>query len=239
MKAIILAGGSGTRLAPYTTVLPKPLMPIEEYPILEILIRQLVEQGIGDITLNVGYLAELIKAYFMQRPALMETLRLSYVFETKPLGTAGSLALVSGLDETFLVMNGDILTTLDFRDLVAHHRSQNAALTIATHEKQVCIDLGVLVMDENRCVVDYREKPSLEYSVSMGIYVYEPRALRCIEADTHLDFPDLVLKLISNGEKVVSYQSRDLWFDIGRQEDYQLAVQEFKNNRARFGAAFG
>lgn len=234
MKAVILAGGRGTRLAPYTTVFPKPLVPVGEYPIIEILVRQLIAQGITDVILSVGYLAELIKAYFLQRPSLMEKLNISYVMEEKPSGTAGSLSLISGLDETFLVMNGDLLTTLDFRKLVQHHADTGAALTIAMHKKHVKIDLGVLITDDSGHIVDYREKPEMDYLVSMGIYVYEPRVLQYIEKDTYLDFPDLVLKLIKEGERVTGYASEDKWLDIGRHEDYELAVQEFEAHRAEF-----
>jgi NDP-sugar pyrophosphorylase family protein len=238
MKAVILAGGRGTRLAPYTTVLPKPLVPIGDSPIIEILIRQLMAEGITDITLTVGYLAELIRAYFQQRPSLTENLALTYVMEEKPTGTAGSLTMVPGLNETFVVMNGDLLTTLRFRKLIQHHREQGAALTIAVHKKHIGIDLGVLVTDADGCVTDYKEKPEFDYLVSMGIYVYEPRVLDYIEKNSYLDFPDLVLKLIHAGERVVSYFSEDIWLDIGRPEDYQLAVKEFDAHRAEFGAQF-
>ncbi len=234
MKAVILAGGRGTRLAPYTTVFPKPLVPVGEYPIIEILVRQLIAQEITDITLSVGYLAELLKAYFQQRPSLTEKLSLSYVMEEKPTGTAGSLAQVEGLDETFLVMNGDLLTTLDFRKLIEHHRAHDAALTIAMHKKHIKIDLGVLVTDDEFNITDYREKPEMDYLVSMGIYVYEPKVLNYIEKDAYLDFPTLALKLVAAGEKVVGYPSDDRWLDIGRHEDYQLATEEFEANRIEF-----
>lgn len=236
MKAVILAGGRGTRLDPYTTVLPKPLVPIGDYPIIEILIHRLLAHGISDITLTVGYLAELIRAYFQQRPSLTEKLKLTYVMEERPTGTAGSLRMVPDLNETFLVMNGDLLTTLSFQKLIEHHRQQEALLTIAVHKKQVNIDLGVLVTDEKGYVKEYREKPQLDYLVSMGIYAYEPRVLDYIEPNSYLDFPDLVLKLLSHGERVVSYHSDDLWIDIGRPEEYQKAVKEFEAHRADFGA---
>jgi NDP-sugar pyrophosphorylase family protein len=238
MKAIILAGGRGARLAPYTTVLPKPLMPIGEYPIIEILVRQLIAQGITDLTLTVGYLAELIRAYFLQRPSLTARLKLSYVSEEKPTGTAGSLSLVPDLNETFLVMNGDLLTTLKFQDLIHHHRERGAALTIAVRKKHVKIDLGVVVTDDDYQITDYREKPELDYQISMGIYVYEPRVLKYVERGEYLDFPDLVLRLIRAGERVVGFPSRDIWLDIGRHEDYQLAVQEFETHREEFCADF-
>lgn len=234
MKAVILAGGRGTRLAPYTTTFPKPLVPIGEYPIIEILIRQMIAQGIDDITLNVGYLAELIRAYFLQRPDLTSRFKLNYVSEVEPTGTAGSLTLVEGLDETFLVLNGDLLTTLRFTDLVGFHKQSDAALTIAMHEKRINIDLGVLVTGEGSAIVDYREKPVVDYMVSMGVYVYEPRVLSYLEPGAYRDFPDLVLSLIAAGEKVVGYHSKDKWLDIGRPEDYALAVEEFTNSTSDF-----
>ena len=238
MKAVILAGGRGTRLKPYTTVFPKPLVPIGEYPVIEILIRQLIAQGINDITLTVGHLAELLRAYFLQHPSLTKKLKLSYVSEEKPTGTAGSLTLVPDLQETFIVMNGDVLTTLNFQKLIAHHHDQRAALTIAMHMKHVDIDLGVLVADSEGRITDYREKPKLDYLVSMGIYVYEPHVLRYTEPGAYLDFPDLVLKLIRAGERVVGYHSDDIWLDIGRHEDYQNAVDQFEEHRAEFCANF-
>src|SRR5512137_1973460 len=156
MKTVILAGGKGTRLAPYTTIFPKPLVPIGDRPILEIIIRQLVRQGLGDILLSVGHLGELIEAYFQNGHRNIPGLKLEYFREQQPLGTAGSLAMIPGLDETFLAMNGDILTTLDYRALIQHHREKQAALTVAMHEKDVKIDLGVLETNERGELTSYR-----------------------------------------------------------------------------------
>jgi NDP-sugar pyrophosphorylase family protein len=234
MKAVILAGGRGARLAPYTTIFPKPLVPIGERPILEIIVRQLVRHGIGDIVLSVGHLGELIEAYFQNGCRKIPGLDLSYVRECCPLGTAGPLAHIPGLTETFLVMNGDVLTTLDYRALCAFHKASGAALTIATHRKEVRIDLGVLKTNEADEVIAYQEKPAYSYDVSMGVYVYEPSVLRHIARDEYLDFPDFVLRLLRLGEKVVGFRSHDRWFDIGRKEDYELAQQEFENCAAEF-----
>ncbi len=237
MKAVILAGGKGARLAPYTTIFPKPLVPIGDRPILEIIIRQLVRQGIGDIILSVGHLGELIEAYFQNGHRNIPGLDLSYVRESRPLGTAGPLARISGLDDTFIVMNGDVLTNLDYQALCTFHRASGAALTIAMHRKEVRIDLGVLETNDHHELVAYREKPLYSFDVSMGIYVYEPRVLRYIAIEEYLDFPDLVLRLLNSGEKVVGYHSDDLWFDIGRREDYELAQQEFQERAASFALA--
>jgi NDP-sugar pyrophosphorylase family protein len=226
MRVIILAGGKGTRLLPYTTVIPKPLMPVGDRPILEIVIRQLKRYGFSRFTLAVGYLAELIEAYF--RNGEKYGVAIDYSREKKPLGTIGSLSLVDDLKSTFMVMNGDVLTDLDYGKLVSFHREHSAVATIATYNKKVNIDLGVLDIGEGFRLRDYREKPTLQYQVSMGVYMFEPTILEYIAPDTYLDFPDLVLTLIRAGEKVVSYPFDGYWLDIGRHEDYVRAQEEFE-----------
>jgi NDP-mannose synthase len=225
MHAVILAGGKGVRLHPFTVVFPKPLVPLGDRPIIEVLIQHLIAFGITDITLTVGHLAELIKAYFQHRPQLMAQAWLHYVDEEEPTGTAGSLASVRGLDETFLVMNGDLLTDLDFDALVSFHRRHGAALTIAAHRRKVKIDLGVLECGDDYRLTGYNEKPELSYDVSMGIYVYEPSVLKFIAPGKYLDFPDLVLRLIAAGEKVCAMPCDCLWLDIGRPDDYARAQE--------------
>jgi NDP-sugar pyrophosphorylase family protein len=234
LRAVILAGGKGTRLAPFTASFPKPLVPLGDTPVLEVLIRRLLQYGVKDITLTLGHLAELIKAYFHHRRGLTEQITLHYVEEDEPTGTAGSLALVPGLNETFLSMNGDLLTNLDLNALVQFHREQQATLTIGVHSRDVKIDLGVLEFDGNHRVTRYLEKPRTTYSVSMGIYVYEPRALRYIEAGRYLDFPELVLRLLDNGERVCAFPSDCLWLDIGRPDDYARAQQLFMEQNGDF-----
>jgi NDP-sugar pyrophosphorylase family protein len=225
MRAVILAGGRGTRLRPFTASFPKPLVPLGDRPVVELLIQNLVNAGIGDITLTLGHLAELVQAYFQNRRRLPPSLNLHYVVESEPTGTAGSLALVPHLDETFLVMNGDLLTDLDFGKLVEFHRSQGAALTIATQRRHVKIDLGVLEFDGSAGITNYIEKPEHSYHVSMGVYVYEPCVLGHIVPGEYLDFPDLVLRLLASGERVCAYLSDCLWLDIGRPDDYARAQQ--------------
>jgi NDP-mannose synthase len=237
MKTVILAGGKGTRLAPYTTIFPKPLVPIGDRPILEIIIRQLVNQGFRDILLSVGYLGELIEAYFKNGFRNFRGLELNYYRESQPLGTAGSLAMIPGLDQTFLAMNGDILTTIDYRKLVEHHLQSQAALTVAMHQKEIKIDLGVLETNGSDELTGYREKPVYSFEVSMGIYVYEPRVLRYIPKGKYLDFPDLVRLLLEKGERVVGYRSQDFWLDIGRREDYELAQSEYQSRAEQFQVA--
>jgi NDP-sugar pyrophosphorylase family protein len=234
LRAVILAGGKGVRLHPFTVNFPKPLVPLGDTPVLEVLMRRLVYFGVTDITLALGHLAELVKAYFQHRPKLDQKLKLKYLVEDEATGTAGSLAMVRGLKDTFLVMNGDLLTDLDFHELVAFHRRQGAALTIATHKRSIKIDLGVLEFDGDHRITGYHEKPEKTYHVSMGVYVYEPKVLRFIKQGEYLDFPDLVIKLIAAGEKVCAFPSNCLWLDIGRPGDYALAQEMFVKRRERF-----
>ncbi|HUR00483.1 MAG TPA: sugar phosphate nucleotidyltransferase [Gemmatimonadaceae bacterium] len=235
MRAVLLAGGRGTRLAPYTTVFPKPLVPVGDIPIIEIILRQLQAQGVKRVTLAVGYLAELIRAYLEQRSDVFPSLTIDYVTENSPTGTAGALGSIPDLanEPFFLVMNGDVLSTIDISAMIEHHKKEKADLTIATYSKVVKLDLGVLdVADGN--VVGYHEKPSISHDVSMGIYLYSPTAHAWIQRDTYLDFPDLILKMIAAGQKVSSYRTDCLWLDIGRHEDYALATEIFESNRDAF-----
>lgn len=227
MKAVILAGGKGSRLAPYTKVLPKPLMPIgEDMPILEILLRQMKRFGIDEVILAVGYGAGLLRAFFQDGKRL--GLNISYSFEDQPLGTAGPLSLLNGLDDTFLVANGDVLTTLRIPALIESHRRSGATATIASYAKKVRIDLGVISADSNGAVIGYLEKPEYNFLVSMGVYVFEPRVLSYIRHRERLDFPDLVLRLIGAGERVLSYPYDGYWADLGRVEDYEQAIADFE-----------
>src|SRR5258707_12586090 len=171
MRAVILAGGRGTRLAPYTTVIPKPLLPVGDMPILEIVVRQLVHAGIDHVTLSLGYMSAYFRAFLSQHQSLGRLVKIDFVEEEKPTGTAGSLSSVPGLDSTFLVMNGDILTNLNYRALLDYHASPKAWLTIAPHRKMGKMDLGVLETGPSGLVTNYVEKPTMDYAVSMGIYV--------------------------------------------------------------------
>ena len=232
MKAVVLAGGKGTRLAPYTKILPKPLVPIGDMPILEILLRQMKKSGVDQVILTVGHLAELIRAFFQEGQRF--GLKIEYSFENEPLGTAGPLSLIADrMDDTFLVTNGDVLTTLDLAELVAAHRKSGAIATIASHQRNVKIDLGVLQFNGSDELTGYIEKPSYDYSVSMGIYVFEPRVLHYIPYNQYLDFPDLILKLIANKQRVNGYRFNGYWQDLGRIEDYEQAVKDFDELRSQ------
>jgi len=232
---VILAGGRGTRLAPYASVLPKPLMPVGERAILEIVVEQLASCGASKINLCVGYLAHLIRAVFDQR--IDSGVEITYVHEQDALGTAAPLRLVDDLNDTFLVMNGDILTTLDYRDLISFHRASGNILTIATQERSIKIDYGILHIDDASRVRAFEEKPEIVSLVSMGIYVMEPAVLDYIPAGTHSDFPDLVRSLLRTHLPVGAYRYSGMWFDIGRHEDYERAVAAWTANANGAGAA--
>jgi len=226
MKAVVLAGGKGTRLAPYTKILPKPLMPIGDMPILEVLIYQMKNAGIKEVILTVGHMAELLKAFFQNGDRF--GLNIEYSIEDKPLGTAGPLSLIADrLTDTFLVTNGDVLTTLDINDLVNAHYNSGSLATIASHKRHVNIDLGVLQTNESNILTGYIEKPTYNYSVSMGMYVFEPDVLEFIPKNQYLDFPNLVHKLIAAGEKINCYHYNGYWQDLGSPDDYEQAVIDF------------
>lgn len=233
-KAVVLAGGKGSRLGPYTTVLPKPLLPLGDRAILDVVVRQLKSCGFSDLTFAVGYLAHLIRAVFSDGSE--HGVSIEYHVESEPLGTAGALATIGGLDETFLLMNGDVLTTLDYAELYEIHRASGNLLTIGSHRRVVQTDYGVIHVDglqgETRRVVAYEEKPEIPYTVSMGVYVAEPEILDYIAPGEHLDMPEVVLKLIEAGEPVGSYRFDGFWLDIGRHEDYERAITEYDQLKA-------
>ncbi len=232
MHAVILAGGKGARLRPYTMILPKPLMPIGEMPVLEVVLRQLRVAGFREVTIAVGYLAELLQAFFGDGERLR--LKIKYSLEDKPLGTVGPLKIINDLPETFLVMNGDVLTNLDYRAIVNFHKRQESIVTIATYKREVQVGFGVLEVDEEGFLLGYTEKPTLNYTVSMGIYVVKYDALKYVPEGKHFDLPDLVQTLIERGERVVSYPFGGYWLDIGRPDDYAMAIEEFERRRQEF-----
>jgi NDP-sugar pyrophosphorylase family protein len=235
-RAVILAGGKGSRLGPYTTVLPKPLLPVGDRAILDVVVHQLRDFGFTDLTRAVGYLAHLVRA--VMGDGSNHGVRIDYHEEEEPLGTVGPLALMDDLNDTFLAMNGDVLTALNYADLMDMHLESGNLLTIASHRRVVSTDYGVLhVNDGNgstQVVTGFEEKPQIPYVVSMGVYVIEPRALELIERGERLDLPDLVLRLLAANEKVGSYLYDGYWLDIGRHDDYEKAIIEFEQLRPMF-----
>ena len=235
MKAIILAGGKGTRLRPYTTIFPKPLVPIGNRPIIDIVVHQLAYYGFTQVVLSVGHLAELIQAYFHSKQHEYPTVELSYVREATPLGTAGPVRLVPGLsDAPFLVMNGDVLTTLDYAKMMAFHCASGSLLTLGVYQKRIKIDLGVIETDVTGQVVGFTEKPEKTFPVSIGINIYSPPVLEYIAPNEYLDFPALVERLVAQGERVMSYTCDGYWLDIGNQDDYMKAQEEFEDRKPEF-----
>lgn len=233
---MILAGGKGSRLGPYTTVLPKPLLPVGDRAILDVVVHQLHGLGFTELTLAVGYLAHLVRA--AMGDGSRWGVNISYAEEREPLGTVGPLADIDGLDDSFIVMNGDVLTSLDFAELLRLHRESGNVLTIASHRRVVHTDYGVLHVDGDtsptQAVTGFDEKPEIPYIVSMGVYAMDPRALGYIERGVYLDLPDLVLRLLAAGEQVGSYLFDGHWLDIGRHEDYERAITQFEELRSVF-----
>ena len=232
MQAIILAGGKGRRLLPYTTVLPKPLMPIGDYPIIEVILRQLKRCGFNKISISTGYLHELIHAYLDSNKTL--GLKINYSHEETPLGTIGPIRLIKNLDQTFLVMNGDTLTDLDFRKLIQSHKKRGAIATIATYQRDEKIDFGVLEKKSDNKIIKFREKPKYHFNVSMGVYVFSKRILDYVPANTPFGFDQLMHVLIAKNEEVYSYPHVGYWLDIGRPDDYARSIKEFERFKGRF-----
>ena len=232
MRAVVLAGGLGTRLRPYTTVIPKPLVPIGNRPVLEHIIRSLAKCGVDRIDLCVNHLGELILVY-LANAELPPDVQLAFHWEREPLGTAGAVGAIDDLQGTFLAVNGDVLTNLDYRKVVEFHRDQEAALTIAMRSHQVNLDLGV-IESASGVVTDFIEKPSLSYRVSMGVYVYDERALDFLPAEGVCQFPDLVLRLLDAGERVAAYESDADWFDIGTMGEYERAAADVERSPEKY-----
>jgi len=234
MQALILVGGKGTRLEPYTAVLPKSLMPLGEYPILEIVLRQLQSAGTSDVILAVGHLSHLFEAFFEDGKRF--GMRISYSFEDEPLGTAGPIAnALDRLEEDFLVINGDLLTTISYAKIFETHRENGAAATIGIFDREEKIDFGVIETDAEGKLEKYTEKPTYQFSVSMGVNVLNKAAVATfLKPGEYMDLPDLLLKLKDSGETVQCFREPCEWLDIGRMEDYKRAIELFESDRSTF-----
>ena len=234
MQALILAGGKGTRLRPYTAVLPKPLMPIGDYPILEIILRQLKAAGCDAVILAVGHMSHLFETFFADGKRY--DLDISYAFEEKPLGTAGPIgALADRLEDNFLVMNGDLLTTIDYSSFFQSHLDLNSAATIAMYRREVNIDYGVIETTAESVLDRYVEKPTYTFDVSMGIYAMNKNKVGTyVSPGKHLDIPQLMINLSQDNHKVHCRRQDCQWLDIGRVDDFQHAIEQFNANPERF-----
>ena len=217
MRAVILAGGKGTRLRPFTATLPKPLVPVGDRAILDVVLAQLRKAGVERVTIAVNHLAQLIMAYFGEGGRV--GLKIDYSLEDKPLSTIAPLKLIKDLPENFFVMNGDVLSDLDFEKFQKFHADNDADITVATYERDSKIDFGVLQVDANRGIVGFEEKPSYHFSVSMGVYLVNRRLLEIVPDDTAFGFDDLMLACIAQGRRALSFPHSGYWLDIGRPDD--------------------
>jgi NDP-sugar pyrophosphorylase family protein len=226
VKAVVLAGGKGSRLAPFTKFLPKALIPINDRPILEILLKQMKNAGIEEAILSVGHMAELLRTFFGEGQRI--GLKLSYSLEDRPLGTAGPLALVPDLTETFVVANCDLLTSLDLNELRCFHEESRADATIAVHTLEQRVPFGVLEFGQDDLLADYVEKPVQRHRVSMGMYVFEPSVLDFIQRGERIDIPDLIRRLLQARKRIAGYRYEGYWRDLGNVSDYEEAVREYE-----------
>lgn len=231
MKAVIQAGGKGTRLRPYTLVLPKPLMPVGELPVIEMLLKWLRRSGIEDVCITIGYLGHLIRALCGE--GHQWGMKITYSEEPQPLGTVGPLLLIrEQLSETFLVLNGDLVTDMDLRAFAVFHRQKQGLVTVATTKKNVQVDLGVIDSDNGR-ISGFREKPNMEFLVSMGIYCMEPETLDLIPKGVPFGFDNLMHTMLDRDLPVYTYEHNGCWMDIGRAEDFVKAQKGFHVNGER------
>jgi NDP-sugar pyrophosphorylase family protein len=232
MMAIILAGGKGARLRPYTLTIPKPLLPIGDMPILEVLLHQLAGVGYTRVVITLGHMMHLFAPIIGDGSRF--NLEVTYCSEDKPLGTAGSIRVIDDLEENFLVMNGDLLTTIDYKELTRTHEQANAWGTIAVHKRNIDIDYGVVESTEDGRLDAYIEKPSYPFYVSMGINILSRRCLDFIPQSEKLDMPDLMLAMKKAGHKVMCHRTDCYWQDIGRFDDYEKASEDFTKDSTRF-----
>lgn len=230
MRAVILAGGKGTRLRPYTYSLPKPLMPIGgEMPILEIILKQLKQYGFNYITIAVNYMAKIIMAFFNSGEDW--DLKIDYSLEKKPLGTVGPLTLIDDLPENFLVMNGDILTDLNFKYLYDWHVKENNCLSVCTHVKEIKIDSGVLKFNSDNDIYEFEENPIIHKNVNMGVYVLNRELIEKLPKNSFFGFDQLIINAINQKYRVKAYVHDSFWLDIGQNYDYKKANQYYKKNK--------
>jgi NDP-sugar pyrophosphorylase family protein len=228
---IIQAGGKGSRLRPYTTILPKPLMPIGEVPVLEIVIKQLINFGFRELYISTGHLAHLIMSYFGDGSNWGA--KITYLQETQPLGTIGAIKLLAKPRKPFIVMNGDLLTDLDIRALYDFHIAERPILTVAVTKEKVPISLGVIDFNKDHQIVGFREKPRLSFWASMGIYVFSPELWDQIPTDTYYGFDMLIGDMLSKKIHVKDFPWNGIWLDIGRPEDYERAEEELRRFKKR------
>jgi NDP-sugar pyrophosphorylase family protein len=225
-----MAGGYGTRLRPLTEKMPKPMLPVGKKPILEFIIKRLRKAGIRHVNISTHYQAEKITQHFGDGKAL--GVELNYLTEDRPLGTAGGIGLMKTSKEPILVINGDILTDVNFRAMLDFHREHKADMTVAVQKYDVQVSYGV-VETEGFLVHKLTEKPNFLYLVNAGIYLLEPSVVSLIPKGKHFDMTDLIQKLLDTGRPVVSFPVREYWLDIGNHAEYNQAQGDAKKRRIK------
>jgi NDP-sugar pyrophosphorylase family protein len=233
-QAVIMAGGKGTRLHPYSVLFPKPLMPLGDMPIMELLLRRMKAAGIEEVIIAVNHLRHLIEVYFGDGSSF--GMRLYYSDEDKPLGTAGAIGnMLPLLDETFFVTNGDLLTTMDLKRMALNHIAAQADASVGIYERENKIDFGLIEVDTENRLCAYREKPTSKYYVSMGVYILKREAVRPhVSKVDYLDMPSLLLKIKESNGNVACFRDNCVWLDIGRPDDFALAQKMFEEDREAF-----
>ena len=232
IPVVIQAGGQGARLRPYTAILPKPLMPVDDMPILEIVVRQLAYYGFNDLYITTGHLAHLIESFFGDGSHWNTCIR--YVREDQPLGTIGPVRKLPRFEQSFIVMNGDLLTDIDYRALYDYHQAHDNLVTVAVHRGEIPVSLGVIEFNDDKRIVNFQEKPSLYFWGSMGIYVFSAELWDLIPPNTYYGFDSLMADMLARNHKAEVFPWQGLWLDLGRPEDYERATDDFLQYRARF-----
>ncbi len=230
LQAVVMAGGFGTRLAPLTEHTPKPMLPVDGRPLIEHVVEQLRATGVKKINISTHYRAEQIMGHFGDGSDF--GVDISYIQEDTPLGTAGALGLMSVPNEPVLVINGDVLTDIDFQAMHCYHQKLGAVMTVAVRRYAVQVPYGV-IESEGADIQRLREKPQLDFFVNAGIYLLEPEVYRHITVGKHLNMTDLIETLIAQGQRVVSFPVREYWLDIGQPADYERAQTDAKNGKHR------
>jgi NDP-mannose synthase len=234
--AIVLAGGKGVRLKPYTLAFPKPMLPVGEMPILEIILRQLKFHGFDKVVLSLGYMNEIIISYFETKNNADYLPKIEYYVEDSPLGTSGPIKAINPTDDSFLVMNGDILTNLDFTQMFQYHLDSKSDFTVAVRPTKHVLKYGIVEFDKSNNVKEFKEKPVLNFFDNVGIYIYNRENLKFIKPKVEYGVNTLVKSLLKDKNNVKSYYTEDeyYWIDIGSHGDYEKANKDFKNIKKKF-----
>lgn len=230
-KAIILAGGEGKRLKPYTLTLPKPLMPVGSYPIIDLVIKYLSKYNYKNITIALNYKGDLIKSFL--KNSKNKSIKIDYSFEKKELGTIGPLRLIKRLPEDFLVINGDVLTDLNLEKFFKNHKKSKKLISISVTTRKSKLDYGIVKSNKSEVLIDFQEKPLNKFNVSMGIYLLNKKILKFIP-NKKFGLDDLIYKLINKRIPINVFKHKGYWLDIGRPKDFEKANNDFSSIKSKF-----